>query len=291
MSQPYVVFGANGRTGSAAALALLDAGAPVRVVLRDRAQADAWRRRGATIAFADVTDLATTLAALEGAAGAYLLGPQEYGRDDLFERADRIAAVYAEAVRRTGVGKVVALSSIGADRDSATGWIAMNRQLEQHLGTLDQSVAFIRAAYFMENWAPMIATAVQRGRLASFLAPSDRLLPMVAAADVGRTAATLLLTNWTGKRIVDLGGPRSYSPTNVAKCLSDRLDRPVAVDVLSESQWPEALRTAGFSAAGLRGFIEMTRSLNSGHIAFHGRGETWSGTISLPDAVAAISPQ
>ena len=36
---PYAVFGATGRTGAAAADALLRAGLPVRVVLRDPARA------------------------------------------------------------------------------------------------------------------------------------------------------------------------------------------------------------------------------------------------------------
>ena len=40
---PYAVFGATGRTG-AAADALLRAGLPVRVVLRDPARGGAWPR-------------------------------------------------------------------------------------------------------------------------------------------------------------------------------------------------------------------------------------------------------
>lgn len=290
-TRPYVVFGANGRTGSAAAKALLGAGTGVRVVLRDPACADVWQRLGASVAFADVTDLETTRAAMDGSAGAYVLGPQEYGREDLFERTGRIAETYAEVVRRADVGKIVVLSSIGADRNHSTGWIAMNRMLEQRLGGLNQPVAFIRAAYFMENWTPMVAVAAQSGRLPSFLSPSAHQIAMVAAADVGRAAAMLLLDNWTGERTINLSGPQSYSPDDVAGCLATLFHRPVAVDALTEEQWPSALGAAGFSTAGLGGFVEMTRSLNSGHIAFDQHGEDWSGETPLCDALAAMASQ
>ena len=87
---PYAVFGATGRTGAAAADALLRAGLPVRVVLRDP-PGRAWAARGAEIVQADLTDADALTRVLTGVRGAYVVSPQQYGRADLFELADRIA--------------------------------------------------------------------------------------------------------------------------------------------------------------------------------------------------------
>lgn len=265
-SLPYAVFGVTGRTGAAAADALLRAGHAVRVVVRDAAKGRPWAERGAEIALADLADLGSMTRALSGVQGAYVVNPQQYGRDDLFEMADLVAATTARAARDAGVPRLVALSSVGADRDGGTGWIGMNRMVEQRLGEAGIPAVFLRAAYFMENWAPLIAHAVRTGTLPTFLAPPQCAIPMVATADVGATAAALLREEWTGSGAVTLAGPRDYSPSDVAAVVSAALGRPIDAAVLPEAQWPQALADAGFSKPALAGFIEMTRGLNSAHI-------------------------
>ena len=161
---PYVVFGATGRTGAAAADALLRAGHPVRVVVRNATQGRPWADRGAEVAVADLSDLGSVIHALTGARGAYVVSPQHYQREDLFEHAALIAETTARAAVAAHVPRLVALSSVGADRESATGWIGMNRLFEQHLGASGVATTFLRAAYFMENWAPMVGPKSCRRR-------------------------------------------------------------------------------------------------------------------------------
>lgn len=263
---PYAVFGVTGRTGAAAAGALLRSGHPVRVVVRDPAQGRAWADRGAEIAVADLTDLVSMTKALKRVQGAYVLSPQQYKRENLFECAELIAGITARAAVAAEVPRLVALSSVGADRESGTGWIGMNRMFEQHLGRTGIPAIFLRAAYFMENWLPLVGYAARNGTLPTFLAPPQRSIPMVATADVGSAAAALLREEWTGTRIVTLAGPRDYSPNDVAAILSATLGKPVDLAVLPETEWPKALADAQFSKAALAGFTEMTRALNSSHI-------------------------
>lgn len=289
-SFPYVVFGATGRTGAAAAEALLHSGHSVRVVVRDPAHGRPWAERGAQVAVADLTDFDSVTSALSRARAAYVVSPQHYQRDDLFDRAALIAETTARAAVAAGVPRLVALSSVGADRESATGWIGMNRLFEQRLGDAGVPTIYLRAAYFMENWAPMVEQAVRSGTLPTFLAPPQRPLPMVATADVGRFAAALLQEESTGSRAVTLSGPRDYAPNDVAAIISATLKRPVDVAVLPEVQWPQALAGAHFSQAALAGFIEMTRGLNSMHIDIKsdpGAGGS-AGTTALEQVIAEL---
>src|SRR5471032_810014 len=288
---PYVVFGVTGRTGAAAADALLRSGQPVRVVVRDPAQGRSWAERGAEVAVADLTDLASTVRALSRVEGAYVVNPQHYNREDLFERADLIADITARAAVAANVPRLVALSSVGADRDSATGWIGMNRMFEQRLGVTGVSTVFLRAAYFMENWMPMVGQAIRSGTLPTFLAPPQRPLPMVATADVGSAAAALLRDERTGNRVVTLTGPRDYAPNDVAAIISATLQKPINVAVLPEAEWPKALADARFSKAALAGFTEMTRGLNCAHIDIKSdpAAVEWAGTTTLERVIVELA--
>jgi uncharacterized protein YbjT (DUF2867 family) len=265
-SLPYVVFGVTGRTGAAAADALLRSGHPVRVVVRDLAKGRSWAERGAQLVVADLTDLASMTIALSHARGAYVVSPQHYNREDLFERADVIARTTARAAVAADLPGLVALSSVGADRESGTGWIGMNRVFEQRLGDAGVPAVFLRAAYFMENWAPMVGLAMRSGSLPTFLAPPQRPIPMVATADVGVTAAALLQKEEIKTCVVTLSGPKDYAPNDVAAIVSATLGKPVNVTILPEAEWPKALTDARFSKAAIAGFAEMTRGLNTSHI-------------------------
>ncbi len=263
---PYVVFGVTGRTGAAAADALLRSGHPVRVVVRDSAKSQQWSERGAEVVVADMTDLASMIEALSQAQGAYVVSPQHYHREDLFERADFIVDNIARAAVAAAVPRLVALSSVGADRERGTGWIRMNHRFEQRLSETGVPTIFLRAAYFMENWMPMIEEAIRSGILPTFLAPSQRSIPMVATVDIGRVAAALLQEERMSTGVVALSGPKDYAPNNVAGIISAMLAKPISVTVLPETEWPKALVDAHFSKAALAGFTEMTRGLNSSYI-------------------------
>lgn len=264
----YVVTGVTGRTGRVVADRLLERGEAVRVVLRDASKAKAWRERGAEVAMADLADTSAMTAAFVGATGAYLVKPPGYDREDLFEHAQATTDAVAEAARRAGVPKLVLLSSIGADRESGVGVIATNRMAEQRLSTLGIPVAFLRAAYFMENWARVIEPAKVDGVLPSLLSPTDRAIPMVATEDIGASAADIIGQSWEGIRIVDLDGPRAYSPDDVAAAFAKVLGRAVSAVAIDEAQWAGVLARQPFSRTAIEGFITMNRALNSGHIAF-----------------------
>ncbi|OGB31727.1 MAG: epimerase [Burkholderiales bacterium RIFCSPLOWO2_12_FULL_61_40] len=288
---PYVVFGVTGRTGTAAADALLRSGHPVRVVVRDPAKGRPWAERGAELAVADLTDLASMTQALSQAQGAYVVSPQHYNREDLFERADLIASTTARAAVAADVPRLVALSSVGADRESGTGWIGMNRMFEQRLIEAGVPTVFLRAAYFMENWMPMVGQAVRSGTLPTFLAPPQRPLPMVATVDVGSAAAALLQEKRTGSCVATLSGPKDYTPNDVAAIVSATLGKPVDVAVLPEAEWPHALAQAHFSKAALAGFTEMTRGLNGSHIDIKSDPSAveWAGTTALEQVIVELA--
>jgi uncharacterized protein YbjT (DUF2867 family) len=285
---PYAVAGASGNTGAAVALSLLERALPVRVILRDTGKGRDWVSRGAEIAVADLEDPRALSSAFEGARAAYVLNPPAYAHADMFARAETIAAAVATAAARSTLPRLVVLSSIGAHLRDGTGNIGTNRIFEERLAGLEASVAFLRPAYFMENWAWVAETAAREGVLPSFLDPLDRRIPMVSTADVGRTAAGLM-AGGDGEKVIELRGPDSYSPADAAAAFSKALGRPVRPVAVPEADWPSVLSGSGFSPRTIEAWAELFRGFNTGRIAFeHGEDVLRRGQTTLEEAVAAI---
>ncbi len=284
----YAIIGASGNTGGATARALLERGAAVRAVVRDRAKAGALEARGAQVVVADLDDVASLAGAFEGALGAYVLNPPAYADPDLFARAESIASNVAEAARRSSLPRLVVLSSMGAHRASGNGIIATNHAFERVLGRLDCPVAFLRPAYFMENWAWVAPVAAQAGVLPTMLAPTDRRIPMVAAADIGALAARALLEGIAG--VIQLEGPSPCSPDEAAAAFAAALGKPVQAVPVPEAEWAPNLRQSGFSERTIAAWTEMFRGFNSGAIGFEAReAPTIRGTVMIGEAARAMA--
>jgi uncharacterized protein YbjT (DUF2867 family) len=223
----FVVAGVSGHTGRVAAESLLAQKRAVRVVVRDAAKGEPWKAKGAEVAVADLGDASALAAALKGAEGAYVLVPPSFTAPSFRAYQDRLSTAIAEAVRASRVPHVVFLSSIGAQLSEGNGPIAGLHVAEQKFRReAATAFTFLRAGYFMENLAASLAT-VPQGFIPSFLPPSLGI-DMIATADIGRTAASLLVEGAKGTEVVQLGGP-AVTMNDVAAALGRITGSPVRV--------------------------------------------------------------
>ncbi len=111
----YAITGITGKVGGAVARSLLAERLPVRAVLRDEAKAAEWRTRGCDIALAEMDDAASLTSAFRGAAGVFILPPSEFDPEPGFPEARHVIAAVTLALIEARPGKVVCLSTIGAD--------------------------------------------------------------------------------------------------------------------------------------------------------------------------------
>lgn len=282
----YAITGITGKVGGVAARTLLAKGLPVRAVLRDEAKAQPWRDRGCEIAVATMDDAVALAAAFEGATGVFVLPPSEFDPAPGFPEARReIDAVHA-ALAQAQPGKVVCLSTIGADAPHEN-LLSPRTLLEQALCTLTLPVAFLRAAWFMDNVAWDIPAARDERVLRSFLQPADRPIPMVATRDVGRVAAELLADDWRGTRVVELEGPSPLSPRDVAHALAHVLGHPVDVEAVPRERWDAIFRGQGARNPLPR--IRMLDGFNEGWIAFDERNAgRLKGRVTLEQVIAEL---
>lgn len=282
----HVVFGANGRAGGETARALLERGEKLRVVLRRPEQGKPWEARGAEVAIADMGDADAVFGALRGASGAFLLNPPPVAGDP-HARAEAIGTALAEGACRAGLPKAVVLSSVGAQHASGTGVIATLNRLEALLDGAAPATVFLRPGYFVETWGEVAETAIDEGVLPTFLDPAQKI-PMVSTVDVGRMAAGLLCEDWTGKRIVELGGPQDWSASDVADAFAEVLGRRVEPAFVPPPARMAALAEAGVPAEIAAALLGMYDGLASGRVARETGTEQRRGGVSLSSAVARI---
>jgi len=286
----FAISGATGQTGSAVASTLLQHGNSVRVLVRNSAKAEAWAARGAEVMETDFANPDSLARGLSGAVGAYFLNPPDYHSSNMFASSQRMSEVWCQAMERSGVGSLVALSSVGAHLATGTGNIFTTHLVEQALGSVRAHVHFVRAAWFMENWAGAVAVAAKDGVLPCFLAPLDRAIAMVSTRDIGRVCAETLMAGTSAPRITELHGPKEYSPNDVAAAVSSVLNREVSPVCVPESDWEATLGQWGFSSHALETWVEMIRGFNSGHIVFEGGTCTPAfGTVDIAVAANAMN--
>ena len=282
----FVIAGATGNTGSVVASTLLAQGKPVTVLVRDTRKAGSWRERGAQVATASLEDTDALAKVLAGAEGAYLLIPPNYQAEDALGYGFKAGETLAEAVKTSGIPHVVLLSSVGAQHAHGTGPIRSLHHAESVLWPDVQNLTLIRAAYFLQNWANSVDGIRHQGVLHNFLTP-ERKIPMVSTADIGEVAARCLTDPARGRRVVELAGPEDYSPQDIAQTFAAALGKPVKLETHPLDAVIPTFTAAGFSQDLARLFHEMIEGINSGHVAYEGKGATFErGSVT---ALAAIN--
>jgi uncharacterized protein YbjT (DUF2867 family) len=281
----YAVTGITGKVGAAVARSLLSVDRPVRAVVRDRSKGAPWADLGCDIVIADLADTGALTKAFEGTEGVFAMLPPVFDPAPGFPEARGYIASMYTALTEAKPKRVVALSTIGADVPNPNLLNALGL-MEDALKTLPVPVAFLRAAWFMENAAWDIASARQ-GNIQSYLQPLDRPIPMIATDDVGRTAAALLQERWEGKRVVELEGPQRVSPNVLAAAFAKALGTPVRAEVVPHEQWESIFRAQGMKNPTPR--IQMIDGFNAGWIDFPNRGaDARKGSISIDQAITTL---
>jgi uncharacterized protein YbjT (DUF2867 family) len=264
----YVISGATGHTGSVIAEKLLAKGEKVRVLGRDVKKLDRFVRKGAEAFPANVEDAASLKKALAGAQAVYAMIPPSLAEPDPRGYQERVSNAFEAALREAGVRYAVMLSSIGADKSDKTGPILGLRNFEQKLGGIaGLNLMILRAAYFLENFLAQVQVIPMIGNMGGPLRAETKL-SLIATQDIGaRAADALLQKNWSGQQMQELLGAEDATCARVASVFGKAIGKPDLKYVpLPPEQMKPAMVKMGFSAAVVDQLLEMSESINNGHI-------------------------
>lgn len=283
----FAVAGVSGRTGAATAEALLKQGQKVRALVRTGEQAEPWRKRHAEVAVVDLTDGAALAAALQGVSGAYLLLPPNPSAADLLaDRAAFLERVVA-GLKRARLESLVFLSCVGAQHPAKTGAVVALHRAEKALTGLARSVTFLRAAFFLENWAGELLPALETGELRHF-GDTHHKFPQVCAHDVGVAAAKALVEHEPGARALELAGREDWSVDDVAGVLASLLGSPIKAVSLPVESARDTLVRGGMPEPAAALAAEQYQARARGLLGFAHPHGVLRGTTPLFDALKPL---
>ena len=276
------ITGITGRIGGQLAERLLVDGVAVRAVVRDSRKGDPWRNKGCEVAVAELTDVRALAGSFKGAEAVFVLPPPIFDPQPGFSEAYAAMTALSDAVRSEEVGRVLYLSTIGAQARQ-TNVLTQHTIGESIFGELAIPVTYLRPAWFVENTSWDIASDRDNGVIQSFLQPIDKPFPMVATNDISHLAAELIQERWKGHRVVELEGPSRVSPAKLGEILTNLLDRPVEVRAVPRESWEGLFRDQGMGNPYPR--IRMIDGFNEGWIEFENglegsrKGDTAADTV------------
>jgi len=282
----FLITGITGKVGGATARHLLAQGKTVRALVRDREKAVNWADQGVELVDGDWNDAAAIERALEGVDGAFVMLPAVWAPSPDFKEAKGVIANYVEALTKAPPPRVVALSSMGANRTSGLGMITALSLLEQGFRNLTAPIAFVRAGGFFENFLYGLHVA-QGGTLPVYYDPTNRKSTMVATDDIGAEVATLLTwPAWLGHRVIELGS--MVSADDVAAQLGEVLNLDVKAFAVPRAGWPAAFEQFGIPKGQTGPAEAMFDAVNAGWMDLGVEGaEHVAGTTSPRNVFAA----
>ena len=259
-----VVTTPTGNIGHHVVRHLLDAGEALRVIVRDPARLPETVRDRVEIVEGSHGDAAVVDRAFRGVDAVFWLCPPTPSETPAAATVD-FACPGAEAMRRHGIGHIVAATTLGRGTEwqdragNATGSI---RMIDLLRGT-GAAVRGLALPGFMDNALQQVG-AIRQGQMFGPLDP-DRRLPLTATRDTGAVAARLLRDrSWAGQEDVPVLGPEELSYSDLAVIVSEVIGREVRYQQVPFGAFKAQLVGRGLTDAFAQGYVDMMRAKNEG---------------------------
>src|SRR5215470_4672781 len=232
----FLITGATGATGSAAATELLEKGRRVRAfVHREDERSESLQQRGAEVVVGDLLDFDRVRDALRSVSAAYFVYPIRPG-------LVQATAQFAQSASEAGVGAIVNMSQISARSDARSLSAREHWLAERVFDWSGLNVAHIRPTYFAE-WLLYLAPMIRQGVMyAPFT--TGRHAP-IAGEDQGRVIAGILQNPEPHRgKVYPLYGPVELTHDEIASIVGRTLDRKIVYQSMPIEQWAEVVANA-----------------------------------------------
>jgi uncharacterized protein YbjT (DUF2867 family) len=258
--------GSLGNISRPLAKQLIAAGHQVNIISSNADKKTTIEALGATPAIGSITDTDFLTSSFTGADVVYTMVPPDFTVPDLLQYFTIVGNSYAAAIRRSGVQRVVHLSSMGAHLDPSPGPIAGAREAEAILNGLeDVSIKYLRAPFFYINFYNNIDMIRHMGILGSNY-PAQTKLVLVHPEDLAAAAAEEIQNGFSGKSIRYVVSDERSSG-EVAAILGNAVGKPQLPWVeFNDEQALQGIMQGGMPESIARLFVEVGVALRSGKV-------------------------
>jgi uncharacterized protein YbjT (DUF2867 family) len=247
---------------------------------------------GAKAAIGSMEDVRFLRAAFTGADAVYcMLPPFDYSDPelDIMEATRQLISNYCEAIKATGVKKVVHLSSVGAHTDKANGLLAFHHLAESVFRELpsDVIIKHMRPVGFYTNLYHFKDMIKGKGFLGLFLTArfsgfaslitgktgviaanygADDLMPWVSPADIAAVIAEELTTPFVERKFRYIAS-EELTCNEIAKAIGTAIGKPwLKWALMTDKAMMGGLKMFGMSEACAKGMVEMNAGMHNGSV-------------------------
>lgn len=262
-----VITGSLGHISKPLAESLLQKGHSVTVVSSNPEKQTDIEALGAKAEIGSIEDVNFLTTVFAGADVVYCMEPPINffaSQVDMQTYWTDIAENYVEAILRSGVKKVMHLSSIGAHTDTDNGMLAAHYYVEQTFEQLPDNVSikFIRPVGFYYNMFAFIHSIKAQGAIIQNYG-GDKKEPWVSPLDIAEIIAEEIDKPFEG-RTVRYVASDEVSPNQVAAILGNAIGKPdLKWLIISDEQFLNGLLAAGMRPDAAKGLTEMNAGRRS----------------------------
>ncbi len=256
--------GSLGNISKPLATELVQAGHTVTLISSSADKAAEIKKLGAIPAIGSVDDIAFLTNAFKGADTIYTMIPNNFVAANFRAYIGGVGKNYAEAIKASGIIKVVNLSSIGAHIDGGTGPISGIHDVEQTYKQLDGvAIKHLRPAFFYTNLLANIDMIKHLGFLGANYGYNSRIV-FVHPNDIAEVAAAELQSDFSGTSIRYISSDERTT-NEVASILGAAIGKPDLKWVdFTDEQNLQGLLQAGLPPEIARNYVEMGTAVRSG---------------------------
>ena len=258
-----IVTGSLGHIGKPLTQELVQKGHEVTVISSNPERMDAIEALGAKAAIGSMEDADFLAATFTGADAVYVMETMGGGsyfdpNIDIIGAITKIGNNYKQAILKSGVKRVVHLSSIGAHTDKGNGLLAFHFNVENILNSLpsEVSITFMRPVGFYYNLLGFINTIKTQGVIATNYG-GDSKKPWVSPLDIAEAVAEELVTPFTGRKVRYVASDE-ISCNDLASLLGAAIGKPeLKWVVIPDEQMLQGMLATGMNPKIAAGLVEM----------------------------------
>lgn len=263
-----IVTGSLGHIGKPLTMELVEKGHAVTVISSNPEKQNEIAALGATAAIGTLEDVDFLTKTFTGADAVYVMTPPNYfGEADPREYYRRLGICYAQAIKQSGIKRVVHLSSMGAHLDKGTGIILGAHDVEEVLGELpDTSITHLRPGYFYYNLYNYVAMIKGAGFIRANYGGDDKIV-LVAPPDIATAAAEELTATGAVKKVRYIASDER-TVNEIVHVLGAAIGRPeLKWELCTNEQMQENMEKNGVPPHIAASLVELYGSVHSGAFA------------------------
>ena len=228
MNNKILVIGGTGMVGSAVVAELKQINANYVVLTRNKDKVEELTAQGIPSVVGDLGDLSTIESAIKEVNTIFLATSPAAYMLDLHKGLIDMAV-------ENKVEKIVRLSAEPANYSEGLYMYQQHSEADEYLKQSGLTYAILRPHYFMQNIMMHIESVKAQNMFAQY--SGDAKIPMIDVRDIAKVAALALTMEEFNNQTCVLTGPESISYADIAKELSNILDRGIQyVDISYEDQ-------------------------------------------------------